>query len=580
MPLDRITSSLINELLRAQEIKSEGEPKDFEKLVNYSCISNEYDKQFDLELATIGNGNDTGIDGVAIIVNGNIVESIDEVEDLLEANGYLEVTYVMTQSKTSTGFSSSDINTFIFGVKDFFSDSPQLVRNQDIEKFSGISNYIYSQASFFRKNPDLKLYYVTTGTWSNDQNNKAVIDSGILDLESKNLFNKVVFFPCGAKEITNIYRKTKEANTAKIYFDKKITIPNISGVSASYIGLLPFSEFKKIVVDENDRLKNVFEDNVRDFQGIGNDVNTLIDKTINGEQPTLFSVLNNGVTIVASGLNSTSDNFVLKDYQIVNGCQTSNVLYNNRDNKDLEGVFIPIKLIVTTDEEIKNQITLATNNQTPIRKEQLAALTEFQRGLERYYNSYTDDGRLYYERRAKQYNTQNNVPKARIITIPIQIKAFSAMFLMDPHMVTSFFGSIVKKLNTDGSQLFKDGQAYVSYYASALAYYKLESIFRRKALDGRYKKARFHLLMIFRLLVNKDSLPFLNSSKEMGTYCEAILKTLKDEEKTLHFFKLAASILEGSGFDLADKQHVKQANMTKKLIEAAINRKPVKTVTS
>lgn len=576
MPLDRITESLVNELLRAQEIKSEGEAKDFEKLVNYSCISNEYDKQFDLEFATIGNGNDTGIDGICIIVNGNIVETIDEVEDLHEANGYLEVTYVMMQSKTSAGFSSSDINTFIFGVKDFFSNAPKLVRNDDIEKFYAISNYIYSQASFLRNNPDLKLYYVTTGIWSNDQNNRAVIDSGVLELETKNLFNKVTFFPCGAKEITNLYRKTKEANMAKIYFDKKITIPNIAGVSASYIGLLPFAEYKKIIVDENGRLKNVFEDNVRDFQGVGNDVNTLIDKTINGEQPTLFSVLNNGVTIVASELSSTSDNFVLKDYQIVNGCQTSNVLFNNRNNKDLDYIYIPVKLIVTTDDEVKNQITLATNNQTPIKKEQLAALTEFQRGLERFYNSYTDDNRLYYERRAKQYNTQNNVPKARIITIPIQIKAFSAMFLADPHMVTSFFGSIVKKLNTDGSQIFKDGQAHIAYYTSALAYYKLEAIFRRKALDVRFKKAKFHLIMLFRLLVNKENLPFLNSPKAMGTYCDALLKTLKSEEKTLEFFKLAATVLEGSGFDLADKQHVKQANMTKKLIEAAMNYKPTK----
>ncbi|GAB3846449.1 AIPR family protein [Hymenobacter terrigena] len=576
--MDKITSSLINELLRAQELKSECEAKDFEKLVNYACISNEYNKLFDLELATIGSGNDTGIDGIAIIVNGNIVESIDEVDDLLEANEYLEVTYVLTQAKSSSSFNSSDINTFLFGVKDFFSESPKLVRNEDIAQFAELSTYIYDQASFFKKNPDLKLYYVTTGTWTNDQNNLAVINSNIKDLEDKNLFNKVSMFPCGAKELTNLYRKTKESNTATIAFEKKITIPGISGVSASYIGLLPFAEFKKIIVDENDKLKNVFEDNVRDFQGKDNEVNALIDRTIKGEQPTLFNVLNNGVTIVAGGLSSTGDNFIVKDYQIVNGCQTSNVLFNNRDNEELKNVFIPVKLIVTGDDEIKNQITLATNNQTAIKKEQLAALTEFQRGLERYYNAITDEGKLYYERRAKQYNTLNAVPKARIITIPIQIKSFSAMFLMDPHMVTSFFGSIVKKLNTESTKIFKPDHAHVPYYTSALAYYRLESIFRRKAIDSRYKKARFHLLMIFRILVVKDSLPFLNSPKLMGTYCDTILKTLSNEEKTLYFFKIATELLDSTGFDLDDKQHVKQANRTEKLIDAATGYRDRKTL--
>ena len=97
--MDRITESLIKELLTNQELKSQGESKDFEKLVNYTIVSNEYNKTFDIENLTIGEGNDTGIDGLAIIVNGQLIESKDEVDDLIEKNNFLEVDFILPNQK-------------------------------------------------------------------------------------------------------------------------------------------------------------------------------------------------------------------------------------------------------------------------------------------------------------------------------------------------------------------------------------------------------------------------------------------------------------------------------------------------
>ena len=431
--MDRITKSLISELLENQELNTEGDPKDFEKLVNYCVVSNEYSKTFDINLMTIGESGDTGIDGLAIIVNGQLIENREEIDDLLERNNSIEVTYLFMQAKSSSNFNSGEINTFIFGVKDFFSENPQLVRNEDVTKFAEISDYIYEKAPHFKENPTIKLFYCTTGKWVDDQNLLAVINQGISDLEQLNLFEKVVFSPLGAKEIATSYRKTKEAIHTTVNFTNRVTLPSINGISEAYIGLLPFEEFVKIISDEDDTLVNVFEDNVRDFQGTNNDVNSGIEKTLNDEDSDLFSVLNNGVTIVASSISPTGDQFTIKDYQIVNGCQTSNVLFNNRASSFIGQVNVPVKIIATDDDEIKNRITLATNNQTPIKKEQLASLTAFQRSLEQYYNSYSGDSRLYYERRSKQYNSDSSVLKTRIISVPYQIKSFAAMFLDNPY---------------------------------------------------------------------------------------------------------------------------------------------------
>lgn len=567
--MDRITESLIDELLTNLEINSEGESKDFEKLSNYTIVSNEYNKTFDIESLTVGDGNDTGIDGIAIIVNGQLVETTDEVDDLLEKNNSLEIEYLFVQSKTSPSFDGGDINTFLFGVLDFYSVKPNLVRNDDIKRFAEVSNYIFSKAPRFKENPSIKLYYITTGKWVNDLNLKGVIQSGTNNLEQTNLFEKVTFNAFGARELAIAYRKTKESISTTINFSNRITLPKINGVSQAYIGLLPYTEFLKIVADGEDNLLNVFEDNVRDFQGDNNDVNGGIATTLSNDDSEIFSVLNNGVTIVASTISPTGDQFTIFDYQIVNGCQTSNVLYNNRKGPNITKVNIPVKLIATNDDEVKTRITLATNNQTPIKKEQLAALTQFQRSLEQYYNSYKGDSKIYYERRAKQYNSDNNVLKSKVITVPYQIKSFAAMFLDEPHNVTSFFGTIVKRLNEGKAQIFNNDHAYSPYYTSAFAYYKLESLFRKGSIDTSFKKVRFHILMLFRILNEKENIPPLNSSKKMDKYCSELLNILNDDAKALKAFTKCTEIIENSGFDKSDRQNLKLLPKTRILIDYA-----------
>ena len=566
--MDRITKSLISELLETQELNTEGDSKDFEKLVNYCVVSNEYSKTFDINLMTIGDGSDTGIDGIAIIVNGQLIENKEEIDDLLVRNNSLDVSYLFMQAKTSSNFNSGDINTFIFGVKDFFSEAPQLFRNADVTKFAEISDYIYENAPHFKENPTIKLFYCTTGKWVDDQNLLAVINQGISDLEQLNLFEKAIFNPLGAKEIATAYRKTKEAIQTTVNFTNRVTLPSINGISEAYIGFLPFEEFVKIVSDEDDTLVNEFEDNVRDFQGNNNDVNSGIEKTLNDEDSDLFSVLNNGVTIVASSISPTGDQFTIKDYQIVNGCQTSNVLFNNRNSSFIGQVNVPVKIIATDDDEIKNRITLATNNQTPIKKEQLTSLTAFQRSLEQYYNSYSADSRLYYERRSKQYNSDSSVLKTRIISVPYQIKSFAAMFLNNPHQVTSFFGTLISKLNEGRAQIFTPDHVFSPYYTSAFAYYKLETHFRRRNIDTSYKKVRFHILMLFRMMYQEDQLPPFNS-KQMNKYCQKLLDILNDDNNSLAAYNECIKVIDEADFDKSDKQDIKLLSKTRNLISKA-----------
>ncbi|MBA6339923.1 AIPR family protein [Colwellia sp. MB02u-10] len=566
--MDRITKKLLQDFLQAQEMESSDEASDFELFCNYSILSNEYNKTFDAKTITVGAGADTGIDGLAIIVNGHLVEDTDEVDSLLESNGFLDVTYLFIQTKTSSSFDTKEMHGFYFGVSDFFSEEPKLARNDDIKKYSELSEYILDNASDFKDNPICKTFYITTGVVNEDQNISAVVSSSKTELESYNLFEKVEVNVIGANDLGKLYRKTKNPITSKFTFANKVTLPEIEGIDQSFYGVLPFSELRKLLIDDNGNLQSIFDDNVRDFQGVANLVNSNINETLNNRSPELFSVLNNGVTIVADSIKTSANSMTVSDYQIVNGCQTSNVLYENRNNDGIDEINIPLRLIVTSNEDIKSQITVSTNNQTAIKKEQLAAMSDFQKNLQHYYASINGEGKLYYERRAKEYNTDRNIIKRKIITIANQIKSFSSMFSKNPHMVTTYLGTLVKTMGNSGSKLFEADHQFSPYYMSGLAFYRLDSLFSSGVIDKKYKKIRFYLLMLVPLIASEDDFPPLNSQKKSERYCNPIITKLNNEEQFTELFLIAIAIVDRSGADVEDKQALKSRGMTDLILNA------------
>lgn len=565
--MDRVTASLVDNYLETFGISAENQSKAFEYFCNYSIISKEYTETFDINSVSPGGGNDTGIDGLAIIVNGRLIESNEEIEDLLKFNNYLEVTFIFIQAKISNSFESKEIANLFFGISDFFEQDPKLNRNEFISEKALSMEYIYKQSAFMTKgSPKCKIYYVTTGNWNKDKDPLARIEVGRNDLIDKNLFESVDVFPLGANEIQKYYRSTKEAITKEIVFPDNVTLPDIDGIEVAYTGIINYKEFKKLITDdEGNILLSVFYDNVRAFQG-DNPVNNQIKKTIEDSKFDQFVVLNNGVTVVAKAIISVGHRHTLRDYQIVNGCQTSHVLYEMRDKEGIDKLFVPLRIIVSADEQLRNDIIISTNSQTVVKPEELEALSEFQKRLEEYYKTTRGDSQLFYERRSKQYNDDPSVIKNRIITIPIQIKTFASMFLQNPHRVSRYYGSIVQTLGNQ--KIFSMDHKPIAYYTCAYAYYRLEHLFRSGSIDSKYKKCKFHILMLIPLLSSSKNIPRLNS-KEMEPYCDTIIEELNDIDKSIKLFEKAILIIEMLGLDLNNRDLFKKQSTTDALLEKA-----------
>ena len=367
-------------------------------------------------------------------MNGYLVTDPEEIEDLAQGSSYLDATFLFTQAERSSSFDMSKIGQFGFGVQDFFSEHPKLVQNERIKLAARITNEIFKRSSRFNKgNPQCFLYYATTGRWTDDRNLVARRDSAIEDLSSLNLFRRVEYQCLGANKLHEVYRQFKNVLRAEIVFSDRTALPDLPGVEQAYLGLLPATEFLKLVENENQEIINsVFYDNVRDWQD-WNPVNTGMRETLQDPQKKIyFPLMSNGVTVVAKQVRLTGKRFVIEDYQVVNGCQTSYVLHETRENLSSD-VLVPIRLVATQDTNVRNSIIKATNRQTLVTDDQLFALSDFPKNLEAYFLTYEGDQRLYYERRSKQYSATRGIEKVRVIDLRTLVRAFASIFLELPH---------------------------------------------------------------------------------------------------------------------------------------------------
>ena len=272
-----------------------------------------------------------------------------------------------------------------------------------------------------------------------------------------------------------------------------------------------------------------------------------------------FILFNNGVTIICKKLSYIRNKFTLVDYQIVNGCQTSHVLFNNRDCITSE-LQIPIKLIETGNDDIVNQIIKATNRQTEVSDEQLIALDEFHRKLEAFYNTFSGTNRLFYERRSKQYNYRTDVEKVRIVSISTQIKAVASMFYDKPHLASRYYGRLLKSI--DG--IFSDTHKLLPYNVSAFVLYRLEYLFRNKSLPAQYRKFRFFILMLIKYDVAEERIPEMNANK-MVKLCENILHIAIDNNSLINEVNKLMQFINKYVFDISSTESTKTASLVDNL---------------
>lgn len=517
----------------------------FEHFIN-KCIVNKYSNERFEPDDIMTDPGEKGLDGVAICVNGRVITTIDELESIYKESKSLEVRFIFIQSKTSESFDGDEIGTFIFGVRAFFADKELRPKtNEKMENLIQLKDSIYTYSVDMPISPILDLYYVCCGKWDEGNGLRARIDLDIKPLVDSQNFSDINVYPYDSDKIITSYKELKKKISRSFPMEKKVIFPSIQGVKQAFLGLVKCKDFVSILSDsDNNMLTNIFEDNVRDFQGY-NIVNSEIQDTLkNGKDQARFGLLNNGITIVAKSITLTGDLVEIYDFQIVNGCQTSYVLFDNKSDLT-ENSFVMVKLIEVTDEEVSDRVIFTTNRQTEVKSEAFVATKHFHKMLQDYYNAVDVTYRLYYERRSKQYDLNDSISKNKVITLTQQIQSYLAMFLNEPHSTHRYYGELLRAYS---SRLFLDTDDYEPYYCSAYFSYFVDAQIRTGAIDRKYKKFKFHIICAMRSLIAGSSVVFGQARKQQKI-CKKLWEIMKNPTEMKRILDAAITCLDSACAD-------------------------------
>ena len=467
-------------------------------------------------------GEEFGIDGVAISIQGALCTDIDEATEILSLGRNHSSDFHFFQSKTSDKLDYGNISKFLDAVYDFFTDG-SLITGEQLQSLAEVKDAIYSTAA--KTSPSLRCYYCTTGPGQVSELIEKLIETNKIRLSELNIFNDIHIECVGAKVIQNGFRSATNSSSAKLNFQKAVTMPNHEKVDEAYIGYVPASEILAIALGEPDQdgvrhiNKSLFYDNVRDFNP-ESEINKSIISELESGGNASFVFKNNGITVVSKNIDRKGDVFSLEDYQIVNGCQTTNILAYISDQA--ESIFVPLRLIGCSDTDFVSSVIIGTNRQNEVREDQFWALRPFMKDLEEYCASQSGDARIYIERRDNQYRDVA-IERTRILRPSDLMKVAAAMFFHQPHRAARDHRGIRKEF--DG-RIFSENHNVELYHIAALALYKFDYLVRSGKVDRTRVIFRFYALyaLVREYWKTEDILDApLRSQKKVTTAVFAIL---------------------------------------------------------
>lgn len=563
--MDPLIAGLFKNFRENNELLDMKDSDAFELFVATLLFRDDLLDQVDMTDLLLDNGT-LGIDLALLEVNGELISDPTEVADVCSNKRQLEVVLSLTQVKTSAAVDSAQILNF--------GDAVQKVLNNEVPasypKLAAISEALFSifanYAQKLKEAPRVNLSFVTTAS------DAAIDDPVVIDrvstvtksVRSLSHVGGASLDLYGSTGLHEASRRKSQANEMDIVLEKSVNLPQMPGISQAILGVVSVSELLKLIRNADGTLnERVFYDNVRGFKGEDNAVNREIIKTLGTESRSLLPVLNNGVTVVARSYSpKPGDAVSLTGFQVVNGCQTSHCIFLAEDElgDQAKEVFVPMRLVVTDDEEIATQIIRATNSQTAVTDSDLVALTKFQKRLEDFYVTDSLGAGLTYERRAGQYYYRD-VTRTRMVTISEQMRAVAATFLDLPHLATRYPSNLYGEV---GGSIFVDGHRLAPYIASAFAAYRLETAFRTN-LEAEFKPIRFHILTALKYIVTGGKNPKLNSNS-LDKYSQVIVETLRQSDYVMTFRDTAHEIIAAAGGTIPTTDRLKRQPFTQELV--------------
>lgn len=484
------------------------ENEKWKMFVNYHFFSQFQPGRFDTDLdlldqTCINSSEFSEIHGAFFLMNEQILKEPQDIDDILQKDqkGLLELYFL------SLG-----------NADDFIQQLERLFDNLDViekkEKWICILSHAMSRNVMLRWEDNPKLRAVL---YRNDDKEAELSFS----TEFQRCFSdigKVV--EMDRKRLLDIVRSNENSYLGVLEDGRAFSIPNgKEKFGNAYIICVSACDLVGLMTTSEGLLRrNMFDDNVRDSQGYST-VNQEIFLTLK-EHPERFVLFNNGITIVCKKIEPKNGRYELENPQIVNGCQTCNMIYQAfRSGIDLNSVRVIAKIVGSNVEDVTQGIVRGANRQNIVYEEAFETIKGFHKELEKYFENNQVNGyqKIYYERRSKQYADNPQIKPQQKISFRALIQSMVALFL---NHVEDSHRHEYTLLKTYKDNLFVETHSYQPYYLSAFLYLNVDTLFREKKLPKELGSYKMHIILLIKEMKGGFS-PDLTSDQIDG-YCERL----------------------------------------------------------
>lgn len=467
---DQVVLKRILSDLRAEE-GNERTESDFFEAFSAEQILKDNDLSYEeIENGIVGKGGDGGIDSVFLFINGVLISEDTEVPDVSKG---AKVQLHIVQSKTSTGFTAVPLKHFQDTFEELFNVGADIEEHE-----SKYNSAIVSKAEKFRevylklatKKPELEIqfYYATHGTDVHPDTAKRAdkLRACVTKIYSNAEVN-VNFL--GARDLVTLYNQVPSSSRILK------TVHMFGSADGSYVCLSQLTEFYEFISENNSLVRDIFEANVRDYQG-NVQVNQSIRATLEDNESDNFWFLNNGVTVITPQATGGGNMITIEDPQIVNGLQTSNEIFRFFADPDVdpqnENRQILIRIIRVDDEKARDRIIKATNSQSNIPAASLRGSDHIHRLIEEYFKS----NEYYYDRKKNKYKNEGK-PAAKIFSIGYVAQSIMSAVLGRPDSARARPSSLINS-ETEYKRVFDEKRSPQAYLNAALLAKKVEKVLR------------------------------------------------------------------------------------------------------
>jgi hypothetical protein len=526
---------------------------------------------------------DYGID--ALYVTGN-KECIETIEQLEEFNEQSKFEFHILQFKKGNGLDHPTLLKLQEGVNKAF------IHNEIDESKN---EYMYEKLSMLKKirqeifekypskNITIKVYIAFSGAKKVAEEDDYVVEK-IRDIKNdlySSGYSNVEFLLLGAQELLDLENGNADITdiiTFKESF-KYVTAGENEKKLNGHITILKGEEIAKLVEKYQNSL---FELNIRDYYKKNVNNNRILSTCSSNEESKYFWSFNNGLTITCKEVEELPDDKLrLKNMQIVNGCQTSNSLYqaylnisryeelsqketlNKKEQAEKDRIenqrldantSVLVKIIETQDDDLVYRITESTNSQTAISSFSIKANDDIHKNIENFMKDYG----VYYERRVNYYRNKKDIASKDIIDIKKMSQVYMSMINFRPSQAMS---SPKAMFLQNYNSIFPDPSVHHSldyklYLVPAIVQraveQKIKQIQRKKEEKNSYNKkilsyGKFHLgcFILFSILGKNYSRRGISNNFDM------INENIYDNDKfQMHFSNALTNLrltLEGLG---------------------------------